>query len=278
MKDVCTTKRAINYWNKGGFALCIGGDAEVVINEQNFRLTRGYAFIVTPLVQISEFRPSADYREISFIDDLRLFYPVFRLIADTSIPLNVRHHPCWQLSEQSVARVIARESQRREYIRLSATVTSPEERRLLEEQIDLVRRETMLDVVRDHLRRHPTECRPAERRESVAYRFLLSLHEHFRTERRIAWYAAEARLSTGHFSTIIRQATGKSPSQWTANITTTYAKLMLKQTGKSVKEIAGELNFPEQYTFRKYFKQHTGMSPTACRCAGEAFNCGLDKK
>ena len=32
-----------------------------------------------------------------------------------------------------------------------------------------------------------------------------------------------------------------------------------------VKEIAEELGFPEQFTFRKYFKTHTGMSPTDFR-------------
>jgi AraC-like DNA-binding protein len=29
-----------------------------------------------------------------------------------------------------------------------------------------------------------------------------------------------------------------------------------------VKDVAAQLGFPEQFTFRKYFKTHTGMSPT----------------
>jgi len=28
-----------------------------------------------------------------------------------------------------------------------------------------------------------------------------------------------------------------------------------------VKQVAEELGFPEQFTFRKYFKTHTGISP-----------------
>ncbi len=46
---------------------------------------------------------------------------------------------------------------------------------------------------------------------------------------------------------------------------TTYAKLMLEQRDKSIKQTASELNFPEQFTFRKYFKQHVGISPKEYR-------------
>ena len=45
------------------------------------------------------------------------------------------------------------------------------------------------------------------------------------------------------------------------------AKTLLDKSSKSIKEISQELGFPEQFTFRKYFKQHTGMSPTDYRKA-----------
>lgn len=40
---------------------------------------------------------------------------------------------------------------------------------------------------------------------------------------------------------------------------------MLDSTSKSIKEIAAELNFPEQYTFRKFFKLHVGVPPKEYR-------------
>ncbi|MGN0206489.1 MAG: helix-turn-helix domain-containing protein, partial [Muribaculaceae bacterium] len=57
----------------------------------------------------------------------------------------------------------------------------------------------------------------------------------------------------------------KTPSEWIAYITMLNAKTLLKTSDKNIKEIAAELNFPEQYTFRKYFKHHTGMSPKEYR-------------
>ena len=58
---------------------------------------------------------------------------------------------------------------------------------------------------------------------------------------------------------------GPTPSDWIIAITIVQSKLLLEKTRKSIKEIAAELNFPEQFTFRKYFKQHTGIPPKEYR-------------
>ena len=50
--------------------------------------------------------------------------------------------------------------------------------------------------------------------------------------------------------------------EWINMVTINQAKNLLRQRNILVKEVADELGFPEQFTFRKYFKVHTGMSPT----------------
>ncbi len=95
------------FWNKGGFVLCTAGYADVSINEQRYRLTRGSVFVVTPLVQVYDFRPSPDFGKISFVRELKDFYPIFRLISDTGIPLKVKEKPCWRISEAEIGYVIA---------------------------------------------------------------------------------------------------------------------------------------------------------------------------
>ncbi len=42
-------------------------------------------------------------------------------------------------------------------------------------------------------------------------------------------------------------------------------KQLLLELDKSIKEIASELHFPEQFTFRKFFKQDVGIPPTEYR-------------
>lgn len=47
--------------------------------------------------------------------------------------------------------------------------------------------------------------------------------------------------------------------------TVAKAKNLLENTKMSIKEIAMELHFPEQFSFRKYFKQHVGIPPKQYR-------------
>ena len=46
------------------------------------------------------------------------------------------------------------------------------------------------------------------------------------------------------------------------------AKQMLRSSDLSIKEIASELNFSTQSFFGKYFKQHTGTSPSRYKHKG----------
>lgn len=254
-----------HFWNKGGFALCTEGRADIVINGQNFILTRGSVFIVTPLVQIYSITPSEDFRSISFVNDLKVFYPIFKMIVDTGIPLKVSEYPCWQLSEEEISYIVNQDARICQKQQRFDTDILSDERALLSHHIHLIRHETMLEVVGNHIRNYPVQVYNINRQEIVAYRFILALHESYSRERSVSWYASEANLSTGHFTTLIKAATGKPPSEWIATVTTTYAKLLLEQRDKSIKQIAAELNFPEQFTFRKYFKQYTGMSPKEYR-------------
>lgn len=255
----------LNYWNKGGFTLCTEGCADIVINEQKYRLMHGSIFVVTPLVQISSIAPSNDFRSISFVNDLKVFYPIFKLIADTSIPLKVCEYPCWQLSKEEIAYVEAQHQRIEQKRRLLEEEPIADYRTVFSHQIHLIRQETMLEVVGNHIRNYPAQVDNINKQEIIAYRFILALHENYSRERSVSWYASEANLSSGHFATLIKAATGKTPSEWISTVTTTYAKLLLEQRDKSIKQIAAELNFPEQFTFRKYFKQYAGVSPKEYR-------------
>ncbi len=92
----------------------------------------------------------------------------------------------------------------------------------------------------------------------------------FVEHRDVAWYASQTNMSTGYFSRCIRQTIGRLPSHIIALYTVQMAKALLDKSSKSIKEISQELGFPEQFTFRKYFKLHTGMSPTDYRKAANS--------
>lgn len=61
---------------------------------------------------------------------------------------------------------------------------------------------------------------------------------------------------------------GLHPDGWINMVTINQAKNLLRQADIQVKRVADEFGSPEQFTFRKYFKAHTGMSPTEFRNGG----------
>ena len=146
-----------------------------------------------------------------------------------------------------------------------ASASMAEEKNLILRMIQLLEQETMLEIIRVYFHNKTVESHPMDKKESIVYNFIYSLHFNFKQQRSVTFYAEEARLSTGYFTAVVRDKTGRTPSEWIIDITITQAKLLLEKTKKSIKEIAADLNFPEQFTFRKYFKQHTGIAPKEYR-------------
>ena len=253
------------YNHKSGMFLCMSGTAEVLINNSVYRLEKGVLYVVSPLVTIHRISQSADFDGIHILDDWEVFYPVIHPIIDTILQLKLRNSPCLRLNETEVDFLISRndliEGKRREMENASIA----EEKNLILRMIQLLEQETMLEIIRVYFRNKTVESHPMDKKESIVYNFIYSLHFNFKQQRSVTFYADEARLSTGYFTAVVREKTGRTPSEWIIDITITQAKLLLEKTKKSIKEIAAELNFPEQFTFRKYFKQHTGIAPKEYR-------------
>lgn len=253
------------YNHKSGMFLCMSGTAEVLINNLVYRLEKGVLYVVSPLVTIHRISQSADFEGIHILDDWEVFYPVIHTIIDTILQLKLRNSPCLRLNETEIEFLISRndliEAKRREMENASIA----EEKNLILRMIQLLEQETMLEIIRVYFRNKTVESHPMDKKESIVYNFIYSLHFNFKQQRSVTFYAEEARLSTGYFTAVVREKTGRTPSEWIIDITITQAKLLLEKTKKSIKEIAADLNFPEQFTFRKYFKQHTGIAPKEYR-------------
>lgn len=96
-------------------------------------------------------------------------------------------------------------------------------------------------------------------------RFQPLLDEHFITERSVSFYADLFALSTNAFSKKVRYRFGKAPSQLIKERVILEAKKMLHLSYLSIKEIADQLNFEDEFYFSRYFKREAGVSPSYYR-------------
>lgn len=84
---------------------------------------------------------------------------------------------------------------------------------------------------------------------------------YFLKEKAPAFYAAQLHLSLSTFSKKIKKQFGKTPSQLIQDRVVLESKKKLHLTKKSVKEIAYELSFKDEFYFSRYFKKSVGISP-----------------
>lgn len=93
--------------------------------------------------------------------------------------------------------------------------------------------------------------------------FMALLHEHHLTQRSVAFYAEQMFVTPKYLSLVVKEITGKTAAQWIDELVILEAKNMLRFSEKNVQQVAYALNFPNQSSFGKYFKNLTGMSPSA---------------
>lgn len=106
------------------------------------------------------------------------------------------------------------------------------------------------------------QTQPKSRSEEYFSSFLKCLYKNYKTERSVAFYAAQLRITPKYLTSVIKQVSGRSAAEWINEYVILEAKNLLRYSSMSVQEVAYALNFANQSFFGKYFKQHTSMSPS----------------
>jgi AraC-like DNA-binding protein len=91
------------------------------------------------------------------------------------------------------------------------------------------------------------------------------VENNFREEKRVSWYAKQLCITPKYLSESVKQVSRRTPNEWIDNYVILEARVMLKDSALSIKEIAQQLHFPNQSFFGKFFKEHVGMSPSKYR-------------
>jgi AraC-like DNA-binding protein len=98
------------------------------------------------------------------------------------------------------------------------------------------------------------------------YAFLSLLDRHVRTERNVEFYAGKLFITSRYLGKIIAENTsGESPKDLIDKRLVLEIKVLLQNADLSIQQIADDLNFPDQSYLSRYFKHHTGFSPSEYR-------------
>ncbi|MGJ1404943.1 helix-turn-helix domain-containing protein [Sphingobacterium thalpophilum] len=91
------------------------------------------------------------------------------------------------------------------------------------------------------------------------------LEKNYKAHKEVTFYAANYGLSPAVFTKKIKLKWGKSPSKLIQERLVLESKRQLHLTAKSIKEIAANLQYKDEFYFSRFFKKMVGVSPKVFR-------------
>jgi len=101
-----------------------------------------------------------------------------------------------------------------------------------------------------------------------ALRYLVE--EHFRQERRLAFYAGKLAMTPDRLNDHVKRAAGVTAGHLIRQRVLTEAKRQLVFTSQPIHEIAYDLTFADPSHFARFFRKQTGITPQAFRDRGDS--------
>ncbi|MDD3108714.1 MAG: helix-turn-helix domain-containing protein [Alistipes sp.] len=243
-------------------AICLSGSVRTEINLKEYTFAKNDMVISFPDQVIQRIDQSPDFSccvftiSPQFAQDAALRFQQFLPVL-----LQLKDHPVIHLEEREVQMIL-------EYYALLQKKTALQHNAFrLEIIVSLLH--AICYELGDILKRHaPAEILPKSRKDELFERFVGEVRQHYKEQRSVQFYADKMCLTSKHLSNVLKELTSKTASEWIDNYVILEAKVLLRNTGLTILQISENLNFANQSFFGKYFKQHTGISPTRYRNVG----------
>lgn len=102
-------------------------------------------------------------------------------------------------------------------------------------------------------------------KESIAMKFVMLVFENRETHREVAYYADQLCISPLYLTKIIQEVNGRSARDMIADYTIIGIKTLLRNADITIKDVVRHSGFSSQSSFSRFFRKHTGMSPSEYR-------------
>ena len=240
-------------------ALCTRGECEFTVDTQRLKITQNDLVIISDRHIVDNFQASDDADGLLMIMSVGFLYEVMSNVSDVSLLFCfARSHPVVTLKEDEV-RLFT------EYFFMLKGKMCEVDNRFRRDIVRTLILAMFYDLSNVIVRVQQGESRRQSRADVIFTRFIHLVEQHFRHERRVGWYAEQLCITPKYLSETVKVVSGRTPNEWVDSYVILELRVMLKTTTKSIKEIAEEMNFPNQSFLGKFFREHVGVSPTVYR-------------
>lgn len=241
------------------FALCFQGEMRVQVDLKDYLIQKNDFMLAAPGQMVQAHGCTDDFKGFCFAADKELTVER-RVDMEDMLPL------FFYLQENPVTRITNRECEVIvEYLHMIQRKMADHSNCYRCELVHSLMRAFLYELNNMLRLRLATSTGKKSRKEIQFETFMHYVSKYFRKNRSVMFYANEMCISPKHLSRIIKEVSGRSASDWIDTCVVTEAKSLLKTSRMTIDEISNELNFANQSFFGKYFKQHTGMTPSQYR-------------
>ncbi len=246
-------------------AYCVEGSVDCSVNLTDYHLTTGTLLLITPgnIIRITQpdeldqnLRVTLICVSASYISNIGI-NPSKVLVE----AVEVLRDPCIHLSDDEAGML-------HKYVNLALDITKTNSQFVKESIGGLVSSVfyQFAGFLANSKRREDMEkpVRTTRQRQMLEQFMKLAINDHAR-EHLVGYYADKMCVTPKYLSKIVKETSGRSVPDWLSELLILDAKNMLRHTDMTIKEISARLNFPSQSFFFRFFKNHTGQTPTQYR-------------
>ncbi|MCQ2071756.1 MAG: helix-turn-helix domain-containing protein [Bacteroidaceae bacterium] len=246
-------------------AYCVEGSVECYVNLTQYHLTSGTLLLITPgnIVKITQsdaptgrqrftvICASADFIASAGINPSKFLLEAIEVLRD----------PCMHLSDDEAGML-------KKYVDLTLDIAKAQPQFTRECIGGLVTSVfyQFAGFLNASKRKEELETPvTSTRQRQMMEQFMkLAITDHAK-EHLVGYYADKLCVTPKYLSKIIKETSGRSVPEWLNELLILDAKNMLRHSNMTIKEISAQLHFPSQSFFFRFFKNHTGQTPTQYR-------------
>ncbi len=260
------TGRVLDMTGRCAFAIWVEGDFDIRILNEEYRVKDHCIFACMPFVNVEILRIRKPGKIILGGIQLEDVMEVINTTVNSSNLLAIQQTPLVDIDDSQFNYLIGSIELYLNEISDSRHGENDNTRFFIQQEIIKSHSRLLVaQVMKVYFSNLSMDMKGYSHRDLVFQFFMFDLYANCREQRNVHFYASRSSLSLKYFSTIVRQLSGKSPSDLIKTVVVGEAKSMLNDPHRSIKDIATSLNFPDAPTFTKYFRRVTGMTPKEYR-------------
>ncbi len=250
-----------SYIKEGVGGVCTGGSALVNVASTKHRLVKNELLILFPYQLASISKVSDDFEITFFKVPYELFFDTLSGMCrmSPSFFFYMRQHFTYKVDEEEATRFL-------HFCNLLKFRTDGTKRMFRRESIMYLLRIFYFDIYISY-RNDPEAVRNQKysHKEDIAFNFFRLVTQYYTENREVSFYADKLCVSPKYLTMVIKDVFGQSAKEYIVDYVLLEIKSLLRDSTLDIKEIVARMKFPNQSLMSRFFRKHTGMSPSQYR-------------